>query len=112
MKTYSEKKDDFNSVCEVTETIELLVSQDGSAIGNLSTGNKRVVILIIISAFTGVVVIIFCCLFRKYWSQYRRLQDQIKFHKLEEVSEGKDNSSDPKKKKPESLPELNADKYK
>jgi hypothetical protein len=81
-KEKNTKAVDFKTICEVEETIELLVTSDGSSIGDISMGERRILYLMIGSAVMGLIVLIFMCLCRKYKNQYRLLEDQIKFHKI------------------------------
>jgi len=103
----------FDTVCAVEETIELLVTSDGSTIGDISMSEKRILYLMIGSAFMAFIVIIFMCLCRKYKNQYRLLEDQIKFHKIVNESGAEVNIGGGKKsrneEKPRSETDLNPD---
>jgi len=102
----------FKTVCKVEETIELLVTSDGSSIGDISMSEKRILYLMIGSGAMGLIVIIFMCLCRKYKNQYRLLEDQIKFHKIVNESGAEVNigGKKPKKsEKPRSETDLNPD---
>jgi len=75
---------DFNTICVINEKIELLVTLNGSYIGNIDKNNKEVVVLLIGLAVLNIFVLVFLCLCRKYKNQYNHLQERIKFHKLDE----------------------------
>jgi len=76
--------DSFNVICEVEETILLLVASDPNSIGNVTRSNQILLALSIGLGCLTVLVIIFICFARKYKSQYRVLEDQIKFERIEE----------------------------
>jgi len=111
-KERNEKSVNFNTVCGVEETIELLVTSDGSNIGDISMSEKRILYLMIGSGFMALIVIIFMCLCRKYKNQYRLLEDQIKFHKIVNESGAEVNIGGKKSRneeKPKSETDLNPD---
>ena len=69
---------DFDTVCIIEETLELLVTRTGTEIGNTTDSEMLVFYLMIGIAILGVIVVIFICLSRKYRNQYQLLEDQIK----------------------------------
>lgn len=83
-KKQKDKSSSFNSVCVVNQELELVVFKGTAQIGSVAKGKKMVLFLGISIGLMTIVVLFFVYLCRKYRDQYRKLEDEVKFQKLEE----------------------------
>jgi len=90
-KNILDSADDFHVVCEVEETIVLLVTEDAASIGNVSKSKMNLLLLTVGVGIMTVLVLVFIYFTRKYRNKYRILEDQIKFQKLESNAESRNN---------------------
>jgi hypothetical protein len=76
--------DNFDVVCSIEEPILLLVAEDPNSIGNVTRSKQIMLGLCVGIAVFTIIVLMFLHFARKYRNQYRLLEDQIKFQKIEE----------------------------
>lgn len=98
----------FQTICSMDATIELLVTEQGSEIGDTASTEKVVGYLVIATGVIALIFVIILCICRKYKNQYNVMEQKIKFHKLEQGNSEHDiGSSSSKSGKARSENELN-----
>jgi len=87
----AKKDDDVRIVCQTKQNIRFVVASNAAALGDVTRSSEVSLGLGVGLGFMGLLILVFCCLVRKYKSQYQTLESRFKFQKLKDL-EGQDPS--------------------
>jgi len=87
----AKKSDDIRIVCQTKQNVRFVVASSAAALGDVTRSSEVSLGLGVGLAFMALLIIVFCCLVRKYKSQYQSLESRFKFQKLKDL-EGQEHS--------------------
>jgi len=90
-KCDAKKTDDTRIVCQTKQNVRFVVASSAAALGDVTRSSEVSLGLGVGLGFMALLIIVFCCLVRKYKSQYQSLESRFKFQKLKDL-EGQEHS--------------------